>query len=107
MTTTLEKTQLSFLADISGGVVAADDIPSEAAGLVTPPPTKLKEGWVSTEKYAEVYVSPGGIAWVVQRIGNKLESVSVKLPKADITEKSSAERTKNARRLAVWRKSQG
>jgi len=69
--------------------------------------SKLPEGWHFTEKYGHVFVSPGGIAWMVQRIGNKLESVSVPLTKDDIVKKLSEERTKNARYLKEWRKSKG
>ena len=68
---------------------------------------KLPEGWVNTEKYGDVYISPGGVAWVVQQQGDKLESVAVQITKEDIIEKSSAERTKSARYLKEWRKSKG
>jgi hypothetical protein len=62
-----------------------------------PPQTeKLKEGWYNTEKFGEVYVSPGGVGWVVQRQGDKLETVSVKLSKSDIVQKPSSERVKHA-----------
>ena len=68
---------------------------------------KLPEGWVNTEKYGDVYISLGGVAWVVQRIGDELASVAVKITREDIIEKSSAERTKSARYLKEWRKSKG
>jgi hypothetical protein len=67
--------------------------------------SKLPEGWHFTEKYGDVFVSPGGIAWVVERQGNKLESISVPLTKDDMVKKLSEERTKNARYLKEWRKS--
>ena len=78
---------------------------SETAGQPVParPTQKLPEGWHNTERFGEVFVSPGGIPWVVQRNGNKLVSVSVPLAKEDIIQKPSAERVKNARRLSVWR----
>ena len=53
---------------------------------------KLTEGWHNTESYGEVYVSPGGIAWVVQQIGDELASVSVPLAKEDIIREDSATR---------------
>ena len=58
--------------------------------------SKLPEGWHFTEKYGYVFVSPGGIAWVVERQGNKLESVSVKITKDQIVGRLSSERTKRA-----------
>jgi len=57
---------------------------------------KLPEGWHNTEKYGEVYVSPGGIAWVVQRHGDKLESVSAPLTKDDISSKTAVEKRAEA-----------
>jgi hypothetical protein len=65
--------------------------------------SRLPAGWVNTEKYGEVYVSPGGIAWVVQRQGNKLESVSVKITKDDIIGKNATEKRKDAIQKAARR----
>jgi hypothetical protein len=104
MTTTLENQQLSF--GITGRVTAAVGIESHSEKPPEPVPpaaAQLKEGWYNTEKYGYVFISPGGVCWVVQRIGEKLESVAVKITKDDIIQKPSAERVKNARRLAVWR----
>lgn len=54
----------------------------------------LREGWHNTEKYGEVYVSPGGIAWVVQRIGDRLQSIAVKLAPSDIVKTTAVDRMK-------------
>ena len=54
--------------------------------------SKLPEGWHFTERYGYVFVSPGGIAWVVERQGNKLESVSGCLTKDDIIVKTAFEK---------------
>ncbi len=70
---------------------AASALSTDAA-----PKAALKEGWINTERYGEVFVSPGGIAWAVQRNGDRLDSVSIKITKEDITEKPSAERMKHA-----------
>jgi hypothetical protein len=53
---------------------------------------RLPEGWHNTESYGEVFVSPGGIAWVVQIFDDQLCSVSVPLSKKDIIGKSAVER---------------
>jgi len=111
--TTLENTKQLQLIDT--GRAAPTDAPVNSlpvTGGSTPLGTangsrKLPEGWVNTEKYGELYISPGGVAWVVQRIGDKLASVAVKITREDIIEKSSAERTKSARYLKDWRKSKG
>ena len=40
---------------------------------------KLSEGWHHTERYGEVFVSPGGIAWVVREVaGGELKSVPLR-----------------------------
>ena len=63
MTTTLEKTQLSF--GISGSPKVADDIPSlMAAGLVTPPPTKLPVGqYADLSDTKNLVASKSGMFW--------------------------------------------
>ena len=66
--------------------------------------SKLPEGWHFTERYGHVFVSPGGIAWVVQRKGNKLESVSGSLTKDDIIGKTLTEKRQDAVRKTVRRK---
>jgi len=58
--------------------------------------SKLPEGWHNTEKYGDVFVSPGGVTWVVQRQGDKLESVSVPLTKDDIISKTALEKRADA-----------
>ena len=68
--------------------------------------TKLPEGWHNTEKYGDVFISSGGIAWVVQRISNKLESVAIKISKDEIIGKTAIEkRTDAIRRQTRWAKS--
>jgi hypothetical protein len=54
--------------------------------------SKLPEGWHFTEKHGYVFVSPGGSAWVVERQGNKLESVSGSLTKDDLMGKTAIEK---------------
>jgi hypothetical protein len=67
---------------------------------------KLPEGWHNTEKYGDVFISPGGIGWVVQRIGEKLESVVVKISKDEIIGKTAIEKRMDAiRRQNRWAKS--
>ena len=53
---------------------------------------KLPEGWHNTEKHGDVFISLGGIGWVVQRIGGKLESVAVKISKDEIIGKTAIEK---------------
>jgi hypothetical protein len=68
----------------------------------------LPEGWHNTEKYGDVFISSGGIAWVVQRIGGKLESVAVKISKNEIIGKTAIEKRADAiRRQTRWAKSKG
>jgi hypothetical protein len=107
MNNDFQNTQLSLTGITGEHTLAADIFSSNpAAGLFTPPPTKgqqLPEGWHDTEKYGPVYVTPGGIAWAVQLVGNKFENVSVQLSKDDIIGKTSAEKVKDARRKQVER----
>ena len=58
--------------------------------------TKLPEGWRNTEKHGDVFISPGGIGWVVQRIGGKLESVAVNISKDEIIGKTAIEKRTDA-----------
>ena len=67
--------------------------------------SKLTEGWVNTEKYGPVFVSPGGIAWAVQRNGNRLDNIAVKLTKVDVVGKSAIEKRQDAIKKAVRRQS--
>ena len=53
----------------------------------------LKEGWYNTEKYGEVYVSPSGKAWIVNK---DLRSVCIPLEETDITSKTRVEKLKHA-----------
>ena len=58
--------------------------------------TKLPEGWHNTEKHGDVFTSPGGIGWVVQRAGGKLGSVAGKISKDEIIGKTSIEKRMDA-----------
>ena len=95
MTQQLEK-QLA-LDDIGITGKKAVDIgrpPFQAAAVLFPAAvnkSKLSEGWVNTSQ-GDVFISPGGVAWVVERRGDALVSVPVKLSKDDIIGKSAAER---------------
>ena len=66
---------------------------------------KLPEGWRNTEKHGDVFISPGGIGWVVQRIGGKLESVAVKISKDEIIGKTAIEKRTDAIRRQTRGKS--
>jgi hypothetical protein len=91
---TIQNTQFSLI-DISGAFHAIDIKPPVLAGpeySAGPAPRgKLSEGWVNTSQ-GDVFISPGGVAWVVERRRDTLVSVPVKLSKDDIIGKSAAER---------------
>ena len=72
-----------------------------------PLPVRLSEGWHNTEKYGEVFVAPGGNAWVVQQIGQRLINVTVKLDSSDIIKTPLLERRKQAISKQSYRKRQG
>jgi hypothetical protein len=102
MNNDLQNKQLTLL---NSGVPSVPSTRTAAAGesllevkAGTPPAltkgSRLPEGWHMTEKYGEVYVNPGGIAWTIQRDGDELVSVSVQITKEDITQKPSADRVK-------------
>lgn len=58
---------------------------------------KLPEGWHYTEKYGEIFVSPGGIAWVVKEMPNhELKSVPVPAKPEDIIKTPATDRVKHA-----------
>ncbi len=70
-----------------------------------PAPTrdKLPEGWHFTERYGEVFVSPGGIAWTIKEVetvtpglGNELKTVSVTVKAKDIVKKPAIEQRKQS-----------
>jgi hypothetical protein len=106
MTTTLANKQFlnGINASSSPGLVYTPS--SKAAPDFSPGAAhKLPEGWHNTEKYGEVFVSPGGIAWVVQLVGSKLESVAVQLSPSDIIGKGAVEKRKDAIQKAVRRQS--
>jgi hypothetical protein len=80
------------------------NIPLQEIGeLGTPQPQQTKEGWCETTKYGHVFVSPGGIAWAVQKNGNQLESFAVKLTKNDVVGKSAFEKRQDAIKKSVRR----
>jgi len=63
----------------------------------------LPEGWHESEKYGPVYVSPGGKAWTVQIIRDRLENVIVDVSVNDFIGKSAIELRKDAVRKAARR----
>ena len=67
--------------------------------------SKLPEGWINTEKYGPVFVSPGGISWSIHRSGTRLDNIAIKLSTGDVIEKSAEAKLKHARAVAQWRKS--
>ena len=67
--------------------------------------SKPPEGWINTEKYGPVFVSPGGISWSIQRSGTRLDNIAIKLSTGDVIEKSAEAKLKHARAVAQWRKS--
>jgi len=69
--------------------------------LSSPTERRLPEGWHHTERYGEVYVSPGGVDWVVRQVGNELKSVSVHVTPADIVKTPATE----LRKAAILRQS--
>ena len=101
MSTELKEKQSTFFG-ITGSAQPVDihSCSDEKTGAAVEPsrPTspRLPEGWHSTERYGDVFVSPGGIAWAVQLVGDKFENISVKITHEDITAKLSAERMKHA-----------
>ena len=98
MTTTLEN-QLSF--GVHGSRPTVDIPDSEKAGVVVESPRpnskvedkKLPEGWVNTSQ-GDVFISPGGVAWVIEQHGDALVSVPVKLLPSDIIKAPAVDRVK-------------
>ena len=68
---------------------------------------RLSEGWHNTEKYGEVFVAPGGSAWVVQQSGEHLVNVMVLVNPSDIIKTPALERRKQAVAKQSYRKRQG
>ena len=56
--------------------------------------SRLSEGWHNTEKYGEVFVAPGGNAWLVQKRGDRLINVAVTLNQSNIIKTPLLERRK-------------
>ena len=69
------------------------------------PRIELPEGWHSTERYGDIFVSPSGRAWGVKIIGTKFENVVVDVRAADFIGQSVIERRKEAVRKSVRRQS--
>ena len=67
--------------------------------------SKPPDGWINTEKYGPVFVSPGGISWSIHRSGTRLDNIAIKLSTGDVIEKSAEAKLKHARAVAQWRKS--
>lgn len=66
--------------------------------LEKPAIKKLPEGYHFTEKYGEIFVSPGGIAWVTREMPNhELKSVSVPVKPTDIVKTPAVDRLKHAK----------
>ena len=64
--------------------------------LPSPLPARLSEGWHHTERWGEVFVAPGGSAWVVQQSGQHLINVTVTLNPSDIIKTPAIDRVKHA-----------
>jgi hypothetical protein len=70
--------------------------------LVNPP--KLPEGWHHTERWGEVFVTPGGSAWVVQHSNDRLINVTVIINLSDIIKTPAIDRVKHAQAMRHYRK---
>ena len=57
---------------------------------------RLTPGWHHTDKFGDIFVSPGGSAWAVQQSGDRLINVAVNLNFADVVQRPAAERVKRA-----------
>ena len=68
---------------------------------------RLPEGWHHTERWGEIFVAPGGSAWVVQQSGDRLINVTVTLEPSDIIKTPALERRKQAIAKQSYRKRQG
>ena len=64
---------------------------------------RLSEGWHHTEKYGEVFVAPGGSAWIVQQSGQRLVNVTVTLNQSDIIKTPAIDRVKHAQAMRRYR----
>ena len=78
----------------------------ELGPLPSPLLARLSEGWHHTERWGEVFVAPGGSAWVIQQNGDRLTSVSVTLDPSDIIKTPLLERRKQAITKQSYRKRQ-
>lgn len=69
----------------------------------SPLAARLSEGWHNTEKYGEVFVAPGGSAWIVQQSGQRLINVTVTLKQSDIIKTPAIDRMKHAQAMRRYR----
>ena len=56
-------------------------------------------GWHLTDKFGDIFVSPGGSAWAVQQKGDRLINITVKLNPTDVVKKPAIERIKHAQTM--------
>ena len=73
----------------------------------SPLPARLSEGWHHTERWGEVFVAPGGSAWVVQRSGQRLINVTVPLNHSDIIKTPAIDRVRHAQFMRRYRERLG
>ena len=69
------------------------EIQNEAAHPNHNPPAP---GWHLTDKFADIFVSPGGSAWAVQQKGDRLINITVKLNPTNVVRTPLLERRKQA-----------
>ena len=64
----------------------------------------LQDGWQSTERFSEVFITTDGTAWTVRQVGNELKSVPVSITAQDIVRTPSIDRLKHAQGMRRLRK---
>ena len=57
---------------------------------------RLTRGWHLTDKFGDIFVSPGGSAWAVQQKGDRLINITVKLNPTNVVRTPLLERRKQA-----------
>jgi len=65
---------------------------------------RLPEGWHFTERWGEVFITPGGSAWVVRQNGEHLINGTVTLNPYDITKTPVIDRVKHAQAMRRYRR---
>jgi len=70
----------------------------------SPLPARFSEGWHHTERYGDVFVTPGGSAWLVQQSGDQLINVTVTPEPSDIIKTPAIARVKHAQAMRRYRK---